>query len=377
VDEDVEAQERHLDEIADWRRSHRRLSTEAATGDGAPTLTGSEDVMVTPQAFSPLQGGRSMPVTDESPTLEAGSGNKAPAVMAFDDRNQQADGETYQTLRADGGARTSDCVVTPALRASMGKNAGSPGHSGGDEACMAVAQAMSFPTDGDQVRPGEDEALTLKSQGGRQGVTSTSSAAGSPARTSPSPGDDADSPGSGPASSSSSCEQPMTLWDREGSSLSKTSPDSSLPTAAEISPSFSRRWPTSGFTTSRTERWTAGSSEFPSVGAVSSSLRDVLVGECAARFSLSPRAAAGILRRAERRGRELPPDLGAALRLVASQLVLEATVSQHPSQAAAARALESLTPDDDRKTMSTSPPPTPSERTGTEGDGTTSNLSLW
>lgn len=30
--------------------------------------------------FSPLQGGRSMPVTPESPTLEAGTGNKAPAV---------------------------------------------------------------------------------------------------------------------------------------------------------------------------------------------------------------------------------------------------------------------------------------------------------
>jgi len=30
--------------------------------------------------FSPLQGGRSMPVTPESPTLEAGAGNKAPAV---------------------------------------------------------------------------------------------------------------------------------------------------------------------------------------------------------------------------------------------------------------------------------------------------------
>jgi len=33
-------------------------------------------------AFSPLQGGRSMPVTPESPTLEAGTGNKAPAVLA-------------------------------------------------------------------------------------------------------------------------------------------------------------------------------------------------------------------------------------------------------------------------------------------------------
>jgi len=33
-------------------------------------------------AFAPLQGGRSMPVTPESPTLEAGTGNKAPAVLS-------------------------------------------------------------------------------------------------------------------------------------------------------------------------------------------------------------------------------------------------------------------------------------------------------
>jgi DNA (cytosine-5)-methyltransferase 1 len=32
-------------------------------------------------AFSPLQGGRSMPVTREAPTLEAGTGNKAPAIL--------------------------------------------------------------------------------------------------------------------------------------------------------------------------------------------------------------------------------------------------------------------------------------------------------
>ena len=37
--------------------------------------------------FSPLQGGRSMPVTQESPTLEAGTGNKTPAI-AFTERGR-------------------------------------------------------------------------------------------------------------------------------------------------------------------------------------------------------------------------------------------------------------------------------------------------
>ena len=44
----------------------------------------------------------------------------------------------------------------------------------------------------------------------------------------------------------------------------------------------------------------------------------VLVAEPPARFSLSPRAAKGILRRAEKRGRELPRHLHEALAALAS-----------------------------------------------------------
>jgi DNA (cytosine-5)-methyltransferase 1 len=56
-------------------------------------------------AFSPLQGGRSMPVTPESPTLEAGTGNKAPAVLAF--ANRTRDGVKVPEVMKDG--------VVPAL----------------------------------------------------------------------------------------------------------------------------------------------------------------------------------------------------------------------------------------------------------------------
>lgn len=46
-------------------------ASEDGTGRGTPVV-----------AFLPLQGGRSMPVTPESPTLEAGTGNKSPAVFS-------------------------------------------------------------------------------------------------------------------------------------------------------------------------------------------------------------------------------------------------------------------------------------------------------
>lgn len=52
---------------------------------------------------------------------------------------------------------------------------------------------------------------------------------------------------------------------------------------------------------------------------MSSSLPDVLEADVPLRFYLSPKAAAGILRRAAKRGRELPPALAEVLRALASQ----------------------------------------------------------
>lgn len=71
----------------------------ATTGDVCGTLMGEAQkkggeaghgIMESVKAFSPLQGGRSMPVTDEAPTLEAGTGNKTPAV-AFQSRLARCD----------------------------------------------------------------------------------------------------------------------------------------------------------------------------------------------------------------------------------------------------------------------------------------------
>jgi DNA (cytosine-5)-methyltransferase 1 len=76
-------------------------------------------------AFSPLQGGRSMPVTPESPTLEAGTGNKAPAVLAF--ANRTRDGVKVPEVMKDG--------VTPALT--------NPGNGGRADAVNVCAFAQN------------------------------------------------------------------------------------------------------------------------------------------------------------------------------------------------------------------------------------------
>jgi hypothetical protein len=64
---------------------------------------------------------------------------------------------------------------------------------------------------------------------------------------------------------------------------------------------------------SPTEFWTLNSSEFPSA-AVACSLSDVLeTGALPPRYFLSATACAGILRRAQKRGKVLPPFLKLAL----------------------------------------------------------------
>lgn len=100
----------------------------ATTGDVCGTLMreaqkkGGEaghGIMESVKAFSPLQGGRSMPVTDEAPTLEAGTGNKTPAVafqsrLAMCDRGQP-EIEISSTINGSNAGATSDmrpCVAS-------------------------------------------------------------------------------------------------------------------------------------------------------------------------------------------------------------------------------------------------------------------------
>jgi len=90
------------------------------------------------------------------------------------------------------------------------------------------------------------------------------------------------------------------------------SQESSLLTEDWLSDLSSRSWGNAGMG-SPTEFLTLSISEFPSAGAASS-LSDILeTGDLPPRYFLSPKACAGILRRAEKRGKELPDQLRRAL----------------------------------------------------------------
>jgi len=85
---------------------------------------------------------------------------------------------------------------------------------------------------------------------------------------------------------------------------------------------FSGCWSSAGMA-SHGESWTLSFSEYPSDGAASS-LSDILEdGELPQRYYLTPRACRGILRRAEKRGKELPWALQSALLAVASRTPLQ------------------------------------------------------
>jgi hypothetical protein len=69
---------------------------------------------------------------------------------------------------------------------------------------------------------------------------------------------------------------------------------------------------------SPTEFWTLNGLESPSDVAVCSLSHTLEIGDVQQRYFLSAKACAGILRRAERRGKELPPALKASLEMSAA-----------------------------------------------------------
>ena len=195
--------------------------------------------------------------------------------------------------------------------------------SGAGECCAGIgptqtsmttfAPSLAAPlTKGSAASPG------VNAPGRRQeddvNLVATSSQADSPAKTSPSPASGQDSQASGQDSSLSSPGSQMS-FDHVGSSLRTSLGSSPLPTE-ETWESFSQRWPKSG--TAFPGGWsTLGSSESPS-DAVECLLSDVLEMTVSERFALSARAAKGILRRADARGKTLPVELEQALRELAA-----------------------------------------------------------
>lgn len=99
-------------------------------------------------------------------------------------------------------------------------------------------------------------------------------------------------------------------------SSSRTFQACSLPTGEETSKSLFERWPTSGMA------WdgvclTAATSEYPSRVKESTLLPAIETGKVQPRYFLSPNAAKGMLRRANRMGRPLFPPLRRALEILA------------------------------------------------------------
>jgi site-specific DNA-cytosine methylase len=103
---------------------------------------------------------------------------------------------------------------------------------------------------------------------------------------------------------------------------------SSVPTTALILEGFSMKWSNSGIA-SRGELWTLVTSESPN-DAVEYSLSQVLNPTAPQRFSLSAKAASGILRRAGRRGKVLPAALQTALESLAQSLQDSPTEQEQP-----------------------------------------------
>lgn len=141
----------------------------------------------------------------------------------------------------------------------------------------------------------------------------SSSLGDSPARTSAWPVDGPVFPASVAVSGLSSIESLASFG--PGGSSSRMFPGFSPRIRDATSPSSSTAWTNSG-TASHGELWTLDISESPN-GAVECSLSEVLeTSPPPPRYWLSAKAAAGILRRAERRGKELPPALARALAML-------------------------------------------------------------
>jgi hypothetical protein len=96
------------------------------------------------------------------------------------------------------------------------------------------------------------------------------------------------------------------------------SPDCSRAIEDATSPPSSVKWAKAGIVRrSVGEFWTLDISESPNA-VVECSLSQVLEPDAPSKYSLSPKAAAGILRRSERRGKKLPEMLRQALEKTAS-----------------------------------------------------------
>lgn len=192
---------------------------------------------------------------------------------------------------------------------SIGSHASSLGgatnssHKSGGPVGMGIEREMS-----PAIRAGRTQTIAL-----------TSSAEASHAKTSALPASGPGSKESAADSSLSSCES-LTLFDPGPSSLRTSRGSTALEALkAQTSGSSSTRWPSAGIWRhgELSTRNTSGCHSEGDECSCAPSLTEILEPNASEKYSLSQKAAAGILRRATRRGRSLPPQLEEALRAVA------------------------------------------------------------
>jgi len=221
-----------------------------------------------------------------------------------------------QSSRMSSSSLPTDSRIAETIAPTL--QAGSSEARGGTAGPLVFVKATKAhgPDDSERWEPAT-VTPTFTERDGTAPSTLISSSEDSPAKTYQSPGSGLALPVSVPVSSTSLHALRANSSDLVVGCFPKTSPVSSRLSEDGIFTLSSKRWPTSGFMTSRGEYSTPSSSEFPSDGGVSSSLPDVLQASVPPKYFLSAKAAAGIIRRATKRGKALPVELDAALHRIA------------------------------------------------------------
>ena len=181
---------------------------------------------------------------------------------------------------------------------------------------IPTPEASSSPVNATDAFHDSRCGMTCEPSTGSHGEAAlTSSQEDSHARTYPSQGDGQDSRANEPDySGTHSLSQRMSK--RDGSSW-RMSPDFLRQIRDAISEQSQLHWATQGFTTLNGGCLIRSSSESPNVD-VECSLSQVLQPHVDDRYLLSEKAASGILRRSERRGKKLPEPLRQALLALAT-----------------------------------------------------------
>jgi len=297
----------------------------------------------TPQPSSP-------PTGPTSPTSGTSSLSPPDIATGFDHYNLTETGDVSHTLQRANGGNNQPIVLTGSTptsgaEASPAKTSASP--ESGEASASTTAKVIR--TVGDYADPTivvDDLPMLAANPMSDRVMTVVTGMPTGPDQDSPSP-------------SSTSSSQLSWLDEAPPTSCSRTCQGYSVAMPVEIWRRSSPRLLTSGMA-SRGGLWTRDTAESlngaegcssSACECVMTTLTDILQPSVPQRYSLSPRAAAGILRRAARRGRDLPPHLEQALRSQADLPDDTERASTPPSMTAPSSSVRRLSPVETERLM--------------------------